>query len=321
MKQKITPPSRDSERFLYHSFPRRFAESSLHDKKAHVILKNIVKYGLLLTPEVITWADQMHHSRELPDYSYLQLRACFTELQRSELADHQRIFGRYVIEWSIESARKLGCIPVFYMPTSAASPTTSMGNNAASLIHRLGEIHSVLGCFADIAEMKSTGPNDELSFHQEKIGCNLNDAQKLIASVFRRTLSPKELKNQLNAVMGYFYPCDSERYPGPLRYYEQREWRLVGRFQSRADPTTKIDRLPAKLKATLLRLDPDFFDHRFSSHEKEHRTVEECGLYKTVFGKHILEYASRIFCPVNQLSYVRKILADGKIELPVEALE
>jgi len=316
MKSKVNS---NSGLYLYHSFPRRFASKPEENQKAHTVLKSIVHYGLLLTPEIVTWHDPMHHSRESADFSYVQMRTCFTELKRSELAKHAQTFGRYSIEWPVESGRLFGCIPVFYMPTSTQLATTSMANHAASLMHRLGELRHVLDLLAQIAEMKPSDPEAELSEHGENIGCSIHGAQNLIKSLFAHCLSPEELALHLHALMGHFYPCDSELYRGPMRYYRQKEWRIVGRFRSRAHRQTRVRNVPRDLKKILLRVDASFFNRKFECGSK-FRAVDGCGLFKMAFGKHVLSYASRIICPKEQIAAVERIFDRAKISVPVEAL-
>jgi hypothetical protein len=307
--------------YLYHSFPRRFASKSVETQKAHKLLNFIVKYGLLLTPEIVTWHDPMHHSRESPDFSYVELRTCFTQLKRSELAKHAQVFGRYSIEWPVESGRLFGCIPVFYMPTSTELATSSMGNHAGSLMHRLGELRHVLDELAEIAEIKPNNPAAELRKHGERIGCSVHGAQNLIKSLFAKCLSPEELALHLHALMGHFYPCDSESHLGPMRYYQQREWRLVGRFRSRTHRKTRVTNVPRDFKKELLRMDEGFFNRKLECGVYKFRTVDSCGLFKMAFGKHVLLYASRIICPNDQIASVKSILDRAKISVPVEALK
>ncbi|HXD31445.1 MAG TPA: hypothetical protein VN643_10035 [Pyrinomonadaceae bacterium] len=307
--------------YLYHSFPRRFTSKPAEIRKAHDVLGCIIKFGLLLTPEIVTWTDAMHHSRELPDFSYIQLRTCFTQLKRPELAKHAQVFGRYSIEWPVESARIFGCIPVFYMPTSNETGTKTMANNAASLMHRLGELRHVLDQLAEIAEMNEEDPDAELTKHGERIGCNIRGAQSLIRSVFARCLSPGELALHLHALMGHFYPCDDEFRRGPMAYYQQREWRLVGMFRSRAHKKTRVMSVPRELKKKLLKLDKEFFGRTLTCGPYTFRTVDGSGVFKMAFGKHVLSYASRIICPDDQIAVVKRTLDRAKISVPVESLE
>jgi len=55
-----------------------------------------------------------------------------------------------------------------------------MANNAASLMHRLGELRHVLDQLAEIAQIKTNDPQAELRKHGEGIGCSIIGARGLM---------------------------------------------------------------------------------------------------------------------------------------------
>jgi len=71
--------------------------------------------GLILAPEIVAWrqpfADGTARKTEIK-----QIRACFTELSESELADHSATFGDFSLEFDIPILRAHGATPVIYMP-------------------------------------------------------------------------------------------------------------------------------------------------------------------------------------------------------------
>src|SRR5579871_4914394 len=102
-------------RYLYHCFPRRGANTAEEVAKGLNILGCIRDFGLLLLPESIEWSQPIsgHPPRTIP---VVQSRVCFTDLTPSELPEHALTFGHFALEFEIESARQLGAIPVFYVP-------------------------------------------------------------------------------------------------------------------------------------------------------------------------------------------------------------
>jgi hypothetical protein len=113
---------RIQERFFYHSFPRRGAATAAEIEKGKQILTAIRDFGLVLTPQLIEWSQQSLGAppRTLP---ILQKRVCFTELSPKELPGHTEKFGHFSLEFEIDTVRRLGAMPVFYVPQPASEVT------------------------------------------------------------------------------------------------------------------------------------------------------------------------------------------------------
>src|SRR5882757_349348 len=103
------------DRYLYHSFPRRGANTAEEVDKGLNILACIRDFGLLLLPESIEWSLPLKSKppRTIP---FVQSRVCFTDLTPAELPQHAETFGHFALEFEMESARRLGAVPVFYVP-------------------------------------------------------------------------------------------------------------------------------------------------------------------------------------------------------------
>ncbi len=99
---------------MYHSFPRRRVNED-EDDKALRIVDLIVKYGLLLTPEVTRWRDSKTEG-PAEDYQVVARRCCFTELAPEELPRHAELFGHYALEFEHRQVCDLGAMPVMYIP-------------------------------------------------------------------------------------------------------------------------------------------------------------------------------------------------------------
>jgi hypothetical protein len=116
-------------RFFYHSFPRRGASTGVEIEKGKQVLTAIRDFGLVLTPQFIEWTQPNIDAppRTLP---VLQKRVCFTELSPTELPGHAEKFGHFSLEFEIDTVRRLGAMPVFYVPqpTSEATDGSLVGS-------------------------------------------------------------------------------------------------------------------------------------------------------------------------------------------------
>ena len=304
--------------YLYHSFPRRSDRSKAFDEpKGESILRLMTKHGLLLAPEVITWIERsrnnLNRRRRLKK---LQQRFCLTELRPNQLLKHSKIFGRYALEFELPIARFLGAMPVFYVST--LDPPQGFEAMGASTIFRLEEIRGVLDTMARI-QLVSAGASDALiSEGLSKIQCSTWTADALISALFSRINTPLELRSLVGGVMNLFYPVDSADYPGPLRYYRQREWRIAGRLSYLKKPTV-VD-ATRDLQQDLKRLDPAFFGRTLYC-DGRWKVASRCLLYPSFREQHVMTYVRRVICPRQRVTAVRKILRQAGLATKVVALE
>jgi hypothetical protein len=113
-----------TERFFFHSFPRQTKGETRADQLARglSILRTIKELGLVLAPEIVRWS-QPTISGTPRLVTYRQQRLCFTELQRSELPEHGKRFGPFSLQFSINTLRRLGALPVIYLPQNVKGDT------------------------------------------------------------------------------------------------------------------------------------------------------------------------------------------------------
>ncbi len=105
------------DRHFYHSFPR-IRPNYEHNKIIQdgiEILKSIKQSGLILAPEVVEWKQSLIDGK-FRTITNRQVRVSFTELDSNELCNHSKIFGPFSLEFDIVALRKLGALPVIYMP-------------------------------------------------------------------------------------------------------------------------------------------------------------------------------------------------------------
>jgi hypothetical protein len=83
----------------------------------------------------------------------LKKRICFTELSPGELAGHAEKFGHFSLEFEIETVRRLGAMPVFYVPqpTSEATDGSLIGSalvaiatDSRAVVQRMAGLNDLL---------------------------------------------------------------------------------------------------------------------------------------------------------------------------------
>jgi hypothetical protein len=96
------------DRYFYHSFPRPGPGQDT-DAIGLITLDLACKIGFLLTPEPAVF-DQERGT------AAAQTRLCLTVLHETEIARHVEEFGPFAFEWDTDAARRLGAMPVIYIP-------------------------------------------------------------------------------------------------------------------------------------------------------------------------------------------------------------
>jgi hypothetical protein len=215
--------------YLYHSFPRRPGSEVI--VKGLATLQEILRSGLLLAPEKITFRESLADGSRDPEIYLFQKRICFTELAPSELATHAKTFGPFALEWDIGTLHRLGAVPVFYVPLVDVH-TTNEGLGAA-LLARLGEIQEIL---MRLGKLKRTvrscsNTNEVLNVtvngRAAATSCTVKAAADLMG-YFEHGVQPIEnLTAAIRALRGFFYPMENLEYTGELGYYRQHEWRII----------------------------------------------------------------------------------------------
>jgi hypothetical protein len=129
-----------AERFFYHSFPRLRPDDQM-DKivsKGLSILENIKTIGLIIAPEIVEWKQPLVDGGTRVT-RLRQKRISFTELSRSEVAEHGKKFGPFSLEFKIDVLRRLGALPVIYMPQSLRT-SGDLSVLGSMIVTQLGDI-------------------------------------------------------------------------------------------------------------------------------------------------------------------------------------
>lgn len=314
------------EKYFYHSFPQQGAgDPDLEKKNGLAILESIAKNGLLLTPEKIEWRETrtLKSGGTIPSVPWVifQKRCCFTELSPHELIKHSEKYGRFALEFEIETLRHLGGMPVFYIPKDSGK-NLGLEGLGAMLVARLGEIQGLLKKLASLEDSVKNNPNKNELILVEKDGhaqgtiqCTVSGTKDLIAFLRLRhgnryTQSIKTLLNTINGMAGLFAPTEDINSTELLRYYREREWRILERIKKDEKELTR--ELNKTEKEMLLKLNRDFFETEIEVGGSNYRCVDKCDIYPELNGKPIIQYVRRVIVPNNVTNEVSRLL--GTIE-------
>ena len=197
------------------------------------ILESIVENGLLLTPESIEWEEPLENGTLGTKMISIAKSCSFTEIPLNKLKTHSAKFGYFSIEFDIEVLRKLGAIPVFYLP-KAPDCDDSLESLASSLMVRMGEIQEFLNNLGKLEKWAEENSEKKMFFPklvicgEQRIGRFNSEAIKDIIEFCRgHSQSMSILINAFRYFNGFHYPAENYRYNNRMDYYRQREWRIV----------------------------------------------------------------------------------------------
>lgn len=274
---------------LYHAFPRGFRSSPTEEERIGLAtLDSMARIGLVFTPEITRWFEQMDDGSQRSLFSATK-RISFTYLSEDELVQHGETFGRFAIEWETSSLRRLGAMPVLYVPRSGESATSDFGGASESMLARLADVQAVLEFIRDEATIDIVGV---------------------------RPMG--ELLGAVQAFAGYF--AQTEPSGGEaLSYYREREWRIVAgaRQASLGELTSDLTRSEMQ---EVSQINPAFFQRVVAFRSGRHPRIAQCKVCRSFDGKPILATARRVIVPSSSVEASRQILDDaGLAELPVVA--
>ncbi|WP_207061633.1 hypothetical protein [Motiliproteus sp. SC1-56] len=192
---------------LYHCFCRSKRNSI---DPAIDVLKGILKNGFFLVKEdpEVPWKDPCGCNKSLQVRQY---RLCLTSLNcESDLRDHCEAFGPVGIGFETEFIRALGGFPVFYLPAPIGNDEKDTEDRiGVSLLYRLTELRTIM----DKIKCLPNKYRSELYDHVEDIG-ELEGAIRFLGNIL------------------YFTDYTRQTDTLELRYYRQREWRLIAGLTS-----------------------------------------------------------------------------------------
>lgn len=329
MAETTTSNEEDSNSFFYHSFPRQQLNESEKDREQRglKILELIIRHGLLLTLEDVSWQEPSAATL-LPPVGTVQRRICFTNLRPSELKDHKKIFGPLSVEFVATAFVQIGGVPVMYFPRLKDRQKGAEGIGA-SMIARLADIHGLLATLSKLEQQVLKGRQFEM-FGTSAAGKRFGQAtfsedenatiSRFLACIHAYASIPpfEDLRGAMTAIAALFYYLDDSKYTGPLGYYKQREWRILG-LAGGGRRLTQV--ATEEQQRELVRLNEAFFLKKMRFVAGEDEMVRHCHFYKELNGRHILTYAKRLLVPTGMVDQVKALLAGANIELDVSATE
>ena len=324
----MTTIVKNEPKFFYHSFPRpRTGETgSQTASRGWAILQSMKKLGLVLAPEVVEWHDPVGLGTPSP-IQVLQRRICFTELSQGELGAHSTRFGPFALEFDTATLRRVGALPVMYMP-QAMSEQDQLALLGPFVVGHLGQIHSTLQKLNELDQL------DSLEYHQNQnpeansieedclvVLTNVDDAGGAVQDfqvplkTIRGVLNYLEFETApFNAMMGatsiaqsLFYPTDDDHHDEELGYYRQREWRITADYYVNGSPRGQS--LGDEEKALLLALDATFWGANTSKDRRIPRVDEALALVRPT-PTEILGMVTRIIVPDDFFDQAHQVFGD-----------
>ena len=317
---------KDEPRFFYHSFPRP-RQGETHSETASrgwAILQSMKNLGLILAPEVVEWHTPVSLGTPSP-IQILQRRICFTELSQQELSEHSTRFGPFALEFETTALRRIGALPVIYMP-QALSEQDHLALLGPFVVGHLDQIRSTLDLlnqisqFGNPAYVQSLGANSVADdcmvtlTNPDESGGTVQEFQVPWIAI-RDLLSFIGFKRApFDAMMGatsiaqaLFYPTDDDHHDQELGYYRQREWRITADYNINGSPRGRS--LQDEEKEILLELDEPFWRGNTHSSKPIPRVDEALALVQPtpveLFGN-----VTRIIVPDNFAGQARQVFGD-----------
>jgi Putative abortive phage resistance protein AbiGi, antitoxin len=315
----------ERERFFYHSFPRRGSNTDAEIDKGCKILSLICDAGLLLSPEVVRW--QYSHADGSPPrtQTYIQRRACFTELGPSDLSEHAEMFGHFALEFEIDVLKGMGALPVFYIPQATSTNSSEINDLGSVLVNQIIDAAVLAMRFTQVKTLVDSAP--EGARLDTTMGVNKFKAFSLDAKETRNTLEalgygltpPDMLEQSLYDLLHCFYPADNLRDNKALAYYRQREWRISHNFAVRGEEV--MHRVSDEVIGRLMEIDAQFFGRDFPIGLGMSRLAKESWIYPGFGGKRVIEMVRRVIVPREALERAIAIVAKVATNVPVVCID
>ena len=313
-------------RFFYHSFPRP-RQGETHSERVSrgwAILRSMEELGLILAPEVVEWQTPVSLGTPSP-IQVLQRRICFTELSPQELSQHSMRFGPFALEFQTIALRRIGALPVIYMP-QVLSEQDHLALLGPFVVGHLGQIRGTLerlaqlGQFDDPAYIQSLGAKfmaDDCVVDLRNVDESGNTVQvfqvpwKAIRDLLRfigfETAPLNAMTGVTSIAQALFYPTDDDHHEQELGYYRQREWRVTADYYMNGSPRGRG--LQDEEKELLLEVDRHFWRRNIHPSKPIPRVDEALALVQPT-PTELLDKATRIIVPNEFYGEARQILGD-----------
>ncbi len=319
---------KSDKRYFYHSFPRPHANETRDETvgRGLAILQSMAQLGLILAPEIVEWHAPAGGSLGSPSpIRLLQQRICFTELSRPEVDEHSRRFGSFALEFEIETLRRIGALPVIYMP-QALSEHDHLALIGLFVVSHLGHIDYTLkqlhflGQHRDPAFIQKTYPGatrlDENAMfnlgNTDQSGGIVQESQvpwsairNLLDFVGFRNAPFHAMTGVTSILQSLFYPTDDDHVDERLGYYRQREWRVAAGYDVNGIPRGQT--LEDKRSRTLLEIDERFWGHQLDIGTEAFRRVDKALTLSCPNPQELVNMISRLIVPPEVVAEARSV--------------
>lgn len=280
----ITDENRINNTFLYHSFPRWRKNGEENIAKGLKILKSIVENGLLLNCETKKWMERLQNGQLSSPINLMSISCSFTLLEEYELINHCNKFGNFSLEFEIQTMRKLGAIPIFYIPNPKEYYNTCEPLGSVFLC-RLHEITFLLENCKNIYKVEKVSHSNP--YYEVDIDHHINSIHRLAS---------------------LFYPTERDADDELLNYYRQKEWRIIGSILMDGNEVTR--KLSEEQKKVISDIDPEFFNGELENRNGQMvKRIDICQIFKDFNQKPFIEYARRLIVPDQAFDQAYEIVS------------
>ena len=313
-------------RFFYHSFPRprrRETPCGTADR-GWAILQSMKNLGLILAPEIVEWHAPVSLGTPSPT-QILQRRICFTELSPQELSEHSTRFGPFALEFDTSTLRRVGALPVIYMP-QALSEQDHLAMLGPFVVGHLDQIRhtleqlNLLNRFNDPTYLQSLGASvvrddclvslsnvDESGDSVQEFQVSWKAIRDFLSFIGFETAPFSAMTGVTSIAQALFYPTDDDHSDQVLGYYRQREWRITADYYVNGSPRGRS--LEHEEKEQLLKLDKPFWGSNTALGGSVHRVDQALALVEPTPAE-LLGLAVRIIVPCDFFDRARQIFGE-----------
>ncbi len=281
----------------------------------------------MLAPEVVKWKTPHADGSPPREQETIQRRVCFTELAPSELVRHAEEFGHFALEFDIETLKRMGAMPVFYIPQSAASDGDGVASLGSTLVVQSIDAMILAMRLAGIAEVLEEAPEvNEGRFdctfgftNLKTFSLDVAETRKVLEAFAYAITSADMIEQSLAGLLSCFYPADNVRDNKALAYYRQREWRIAWNFAIRDE---EVMRAPStQLIDRLLDIDAAFFGRDFPTMSGVKRLAEVAFVFPGIGGKKAIQMVNRVVVPRAALAAAKATLGRAAPGVSVICME
>jgi hypothetical protein len=306
-------------RYFYHSFPRPRARENAIDRGL-MILECLTRVGLVLAPEIVEW-NQPLSDGTIRTHHTVQQRICFTEISARELRAHADNFGPFALEWEISALRRLGAIPVFYIPQTL-SENPGLSATGISLVVQMFDCQYTMVNLARLQAASRAASSAVVLQNTDDSGAvvhaynvPVSDLRDILAFLGYRCAPFDMMLGILGGVSRLFYPTDNLVHDKLLDYYRQREWRLIGFMSKDGQPVSR--KTEGNEGEYIRQTSPEFWGREIAGGQHRFRRASEALVYPQFDGRHVLTTVRRVIVPHAAVKRTKQILSGAGLNIPV----